>query len=688
MTETHSPRPPGSPLAWFLVLLAGQGASLALSSAGRTVAYQHYRLDALLAPGWGSVWVGVLLLQALAVTWGMRRQWGGVWSWLRRTVPTPLLVAAPGVLLILAAAPSRHPREYVAELLFAFVVQLLAVGAAFLAARTIDDRDVPGLERRLTTWLGSADPAPRRFLDPVAVVTAVAVTIACVFLAVVVYERTPHLPDEIVYLIHARYFAAGALALPAPPVQGAFDVDLLYYDTDRTFSPVPPGWPALLALGVRAGTPWLVNPLLSGLSILLFHAVVRHLDTPRTARLATLLLATSPWFLFLGMSLMTHTATLACALAAAWGVAEARARGTLLPAALAGVATGMAGLIRPLEGLVVALVVGCWSLGARHRRFRLLPSAVLTGVTVGVSLLTRPYNARLTGAPDRFPIMMYIDRYYGPGANDLGFGPNRGMGWGGLDPFPGHGWPDVIVNSLLNGSAINIELFAWATGSLVAVVVLIASRRLRRADWALLGIVALVAGVHALYWFSGGPDFGARYWYLVIAPLVILTARAPSALFGEGTPNATRASVTVLALTAGALVAFVPWRSVEKYYHYRGMSPAVQRLTRAHEFGTSLVLVRGGRHPDYHMAALENPLDLRAEGPIFAWDRSRPIRADVVRAYGDRPVYVVDGPSLTGGPFRIVAGPLPPGSLAPDLPSSDELLADDRRPLPGTTDGR
>ena len=100
----------------------------------------------------------------------------------------------------------------------------------------------------------------------------------------------------------------------------------MFYEPGRAFSPLPPGWPAILAIGVRAGVPWLVNPVLSGVCILLLYALVRRLDTPRTARLATVLLATSPWFLFLGMSLMTHTATLACALAAALGIAVARAR--------------------------------------------------------------------------------------------------------------------------------------------------------------------------------------------------------------------------------------------------------------------------------------------------------------------------------------------------------------------------
>ncbi|MEO7963204.1 MAG: hypothetical protein ABIT38_04760, partial [Gemmatimonadaceae bacterium] len=346
-----------------------------------------------------------------------------------------------------------------------------------------------------------------------------------------------------------------------------------------------------------------------------------------------------------------------------------------LPAVGAGAAIGLVGLIRPLEGLVVAVVMGLWSLGSRHPRLRVLPSAVLTLSTIATSAIVAPYDKVLTGVAGRFPIMMYSDKYYGPGANDMGFGPNRGMGWVGLDPFPGHGLRDVVVNSLLNGSAMSVELFGWLCGSLILLVAMLSARRLRALDWSMFGIILFVVGVHALYWFSGGPDFGARYWYLIIVPCAVLTARAPAVLFASDDSSRSRSTVAMLALSLGGLLLFVPWRSVEKYYHYRKMTPDGERFVKSTPLGNALVLVRGRRHPDYEETALTNPLDLRDAGTVFAWDRSRQIRADVVAKYPDRQVYVIDGPTITGGGFRVVAGPLPPGSLALQLPSSDELPA-------------
>jgi hypothetical protein len=58
------------------------------------------------------------------------------------------------------------------------------------------------------------------------------------------------------------------------------------------------------------------------------------------------------------------------------------------------------------------------------------------------------------------------------------------------------------------------------------------------------------------------------------------------------------------------------------------------------------VLVRGKRHPDYHSAAVYNPIDLTAAEPIYARDLGAESRARVLDAYPNRPVWILDGPSV------------------------------------------
>jgi hypothetical protein len=127
------------------------------------------------------------------------------------------------------------------------------------------------------------------------------------------------------------------------------------------------------------------------------------------------------------------------------------------------------------------------------------------------------------------------------------------------------------------------------------------------------------------------------------------------------------AGLTLLGI--GCFAAFIPWRALDKYHDYRGMQPGLVHLAAEHQFGRSLVLIRGRETPDFASAAPFNPLDLQAPVPIFAWDRGAAVRAHLATAYPDRPVWLVDGPSRTGAGYRIAAGPLTAADLA-SLPDS------------------
>jgi hypothetical protein len=162
------------------------------------------------------------------------------------------------------------------------------------------------------------------------------------------------------------------------------------------------------------------------------------------------------------------------------------------------------------------------------------------------------------------------------------------------------------------------------------------------------------------YYFSGGPDFAARYWFPVVVPLVALCARGMAELDGV---SGGRATLAAAAMTSAALVLFVPWRATDKYYEFRGMRADIRQLAATHEFGRDLVLVRGAREPDYASAAVYNPLDLQAKETIYAWDRSAKVRNETLLVYSDRRVWVVDGPSITGSGYRLVQGPLPAAAL-------------------------
>jgi hypothetical protein len=654
-------------LGWLVLAALGQVAALQLMRAGPRIGFQRFLPPGELFGPEGLPWLLLIGAQAIAVVVGGAATWGAVWSWLRRNVPGWKLGALGAVFVATAAVAELDPRAYGVHLLFGAITQLLAVATVVLAARALDDDTAAGLAGGVDRFLGRADAGgtgARHF----ARYAAAYVFCVTALLGWLVYQWHPHVPDELVYLIHARYFADGLLAMPLPPVPEAFELDLMTYEQSRWYSPVPPGWPAVLAIGAALGVPWLVNPLLAGICVLLTHDLVRGLYDERTSRITTLLLCASPWFLFMAMNLMTHTFTLAAALAGAVAVSRLVSRGLLRWALPAGASIGVLGLIRPLEGLTVALLFALWVLfhGA-HRRVAGVALMALAAIAVGA--ITLPYNAYLTGEATRFPIMAYTDALYGQGTNALGFGANRGLGWTGLDPIPGHGPVDVVMNTMLNAYLVNVELLGWATGSLLPLALLPLLRRPRRADRIMLIAILAITAAHAFYWFSGGPDFGARYWYLIIVPCCVVVARGilvlaerlePAHPERTAAPGGARVRVLLAAgaLCLAALVTFMPWRATDKYFHYRGMRPDVRSLAKEHGFGTDLVLVRGRRFPDYASAAAYNPTDMRSDGTIYAWDRSPEVRAALLDAYPDRRVWIVAGPSVTGGGYEIERGPV------------------------------
>ncbi len=652
---------------WIGLVAAGQGAFLTLIRAGDMVGYQHLVLaPSSPSPAQTGAQV-VLVLQALLLCVHGREPLRRAIGLFRHEFGSAVLVVVVAGFVLTASTLSPSVGTYLAEVAAAAAVQGLQLWTVIVAAHALPKASV----RRFGAWMesllrGGEGGMAGRLPWMVAGITVGLSTL----LAVVAYGRHPHLPDEVVYLLHARYFAAGMLEMPLPPSLDAFAVDLMTVDPDRWFSPVPPGWPAVLALGVLVGAPWLVNPVLGGVAVLLTHRVVLEISgDERSARLATILLATSPWFLFLNMSFMTHTLTLVSALAATLATALGLRAGKrwMVPA---GIAIGVVALIRPLEGLIMAGALGMWSLFARARSWgdAVLRTTVLATLTLVSTVAVFPYNRHFTGHAMVFPIMDYTDRAYGPGTNAMGFGSNRGLGWSGLDPFPGHGWIDVLVNTNVNLFQVNVELLGWSIGAMLPLLLgaVVALRGRAGHLRAMVGFVVAVICVHSLYWFSGGPDFGARYWYLVVVPCVVLCARSLLALSDAGRVGA-RAWAAGTMLVMSALLVFMPWRAIDKYHNYRRMRPDVREMARVHDFGDALVLVRGDRHPDYASAATYNPLDLRGPGPIYAWDYSDAVREEVLAAYPDKAVWVIEGPTRTGFGYEVIAGPIRDRSNIPAL---------------------
>ena len=161
----------------------------------------------------------------------------------------------------------------------------------------------------------------------------------------------PFSGDEYSYVLQAELFARGLLHAPTPAHPELLRVDHVL-SQPWVCSKYPPGTSALLALGVRAGVPWLVTPLEGLVALLAMASAARRVLGPRDTLVAVALVGAAPLFAFQAASFFSHTAAtmwLAVAFAAvvAWTL---DGRGWRM--ALAGAALGCALLTRPLDAVL------------------------------------------------------------------------------------------------------------------------------------------------------------------------------------------------------------------------------------------------------------------------------------------------------------------------------------------------
>lgn len=635
----------GAVLAWAALAVGGHVAYVLMLHPGAW--HYGFREPAnLLAER--PVALAYVVVQSLAVAWGGRT----LAADLAHRLGLARLAGLALVTTFASALLARSPTAYLGQLVLTAWVHAANLGNLALLVRA--------LPPAAATWAaGYFDPAGRVPPGPgQSAVTWLAAAFAFVgsaALAVLVFERIPHVPDSMAYAFQARTYAAGLAYLPSPAVREPFDRFLLMDEGGKWFSVFPPGWPLVLALGMKAGIPWLINPALGAIGVLLAHALAAALVSRGTANLVAVLLALSPTYLYMAASGMAHPFSLVCALTALLAVHKARVGNSLWGGA-AGLAVGALFLTRPVEGVVVGLAGGLWAVVPWARR---LPSTALAlgfvGVLPGVGLFLAN-NWLLTGHPLRDPIQHYFDRTFYPGCNTLGFGPDKGnFGWGN-DVFPGHSPLEAAIHANINLNLLDIELFGWACGSLLLLVVAaVWGRRLAPVQpFATLAALTVLSTI--FYWYSGA-DLGPRYWFQCLVPFAVFTTVGAAAAAARLHISVGRTALFVLLASTLGTLSVVPWRAVNKYRDYRGVSPAVGRLAAEYRFGRSLVLVRGNRHTDYACAAIYNPVDLAADAPVYAWESGPDAAARLRAAFPDRPIWVIAGPTVTGRGFEVLAGP-------------------------------
>lgn len=492
------------------------------------------------------------------------------------------------------------------------------------------------------------------------------VFIASAFICTYAFERLPHVEDEVAYLFQAKHLLKGMLTLPASVMPEAFEFYLLQVVDERWFSMTPPAWSLFLALGSSLDATWLVNPFLAAASILLAHALLVRVYNRTIANTTILLMAISPWFLALSASMMNHTVTLTFMMATWLCFYQAKKNQSISFALTAGLCAGVIFLTRQLDGLIIGILTGLWSLQMVSRPKGL---SLITGYAIGCIIiggLIFPYNWHITGDPLLSTANYYINDHWYPGANRLGFGPDIGPPtlWGKLDLYKGHSFFESIVHLQHNSYMLNFDLFGWGIGSLCLVFIHMIWGTWHVFEKYMLAIVIILIVAYSLYWFSGSFYIGPRYWFVVFFPLTVISAAGINTLINVFTPHDNNSLVIskvvtiFIVLSIITIISFTPWRSTTRYYEFRNYHSDFRNMVNDNDLQNSIIFISNASEMDFGSAFILSDPTFTSSAPIFAYDKGHKNNISLAKHFPERNIYYAQGRGKEGMKAKLIRGPL------------------------------
>jgi len=483
---------------------------------------------------------------------------------------------------------------------------------------------------------------PRRG-DLAAAALALLTMAVSLWIAVDIFETIPHVEDEFAYLWQANVMAGGRIALPSPAEPESFLVPFVVDHAGLRFGKYPPGWPAALAVGVAAGAPYVVNPLLAGLAIWLTYQLGQRLAEDVAGLLAALLTATSPMLLMLSGSLMPHMLSLVLTLGLmlAWfdlflprTVIVAPGAPRRVRIAVAGSCLGLLILTRPVTAIAVAFPFALHALYLllRFRRRFLGDLSGIAALTMAVGVILPLWQWTQTGDAWLNPYTLWwpYDR--------MGFGK-------GVGPLAtGHTLQQAWINTRMSLYAWQHDLFGWPYLSWAFLPLGLWSLRRRAEAWLALAIFPALIVVYMAYWV-GSWLLGPRYFVEGLPMLASISAAG--IVWAGGWAQAGARGGRVRRLATAALLAAALLANVGLYLPLRlgglrglfGISRSAIVAFQEVDPGAAVVIVH--RNPYWHgygnLLTLTPPF-LESELKLI-YERGPEIDARAAALFPDLPVY-------------------------------------------------
>ena len=403
-----------------------------------------------------------------------------------------------------------------------------------------------------------------------------------------VFDAVPGFIDSCMYMFQARLFVHGMLSAPLPPEIQFFEAAQVIL-SDRWYTMYPPGYPAILALGVLFRISWLVNPFLGALTVVGIYLLAKELYGDNTAKLSAILACASSFFLFMSSEFASHTATLffvtLAFLSFVWMVKKKR---SLLSSVICGASLGIALLCRPYTTVWICVPLGIAAIIARKKlSFQYILMGTIPLLVACLTFLA--YNYATTGHPFLFGYIALHGKNHYPGFHQAPWSHQF------------HTVAQGVKYLLGNLNALNYYLFEWPIPSLLFVCVFLAYGKKRFWEWLLVGWVGTLLIGHFFYFFNQ-LHFGPRFVYEILPALILLTSRGLSVSTQFITSRwktlsyAQARNILCLMLIGLFLFAFLfNMPATAKSYQNYGEDVTIQKYLNKNDVAQALVFVKERR---------------------------------------------------------------------------------------------
>jgi hypothetical protein len=454
--------------------------------------------------------------------------------------------------------------------------------------------------------------------------------IILIFSTQFLFHETEVTDDENTYDFQAQTILAGRIVNPPPPVINNFHNVFIINNGSCWVGKYTLGHVLVVAFGMLLGNRYIGTIGISVLTLFLIYCIVKELYGDKKLALLTLCLAAvSPFFYLMSSSRLSHTTTaffLALFMYLFLHVRRIENIGMKMLSSVAiGLSVGYALNTRTLTAIGFALpfVVVVVRDALKYPK-KVLLSYYMMGIGfLAMVALMLWYNISVTGNPMQFPF-----HYYNP-VEEIGFGTY------GHTPLLG------IKNLAVNLFRLNVSLFGFPL-SLLFVFFLFFTQKDNRDNF-LFSIFGSFTLFYFFYYSPGVFDLGPVYYYEMIIPLLILSARGIFAviefLSKYSAEGKTVVSAFLLLSCLGAWGTYVP----EKITHVGRLTKQIREpyeLVEASNIHHAIVMIERLPYKGW-VFSYRSPSPLFTDDIIYCLYADKSSNSAMAKYFRDRNFYLL-----------------------------------------------